>query len=52
MDERALELMLLIALSAFLCGVAFYLGHPIATATFAALTCSTAAVALALRRLL
>ena len=52
MDERAFELMLLAALSAFLCGTAFYLGHQIATAMFAALTCSTAVVAVALRRLL
>jgi hypothetical protein len=52
MDGRALELMLLAALSAFLCGTAFYLGHPIATKMFAALTCSTAVIAVALRRLL
>jgi len=52
MDERVLELMLLAALSAFLCGTAFYVGYPIATAIFAALTCSTAVVAVALRRLL
>jgi hypothetical protein len=52
MDERALELVLLFALSAFLCGTAFYLGHPIASAMFAALACGTAVAALTRRRLL
>jgi hypothetical protein len=52
MNERALELMLLVALSALLCGIAFYLGYPIATAMFAALACGTAGIAVALRRLL
>jgi hypothetical protein len=51
MGAREIELVLLALLSAFLCGTAFYYGHQIATAVFAALTCSAGVIAVALRRL-
>lgn len=50
MDEQLLELSLLAAFSAFLCGIAFYQGNLIATAAFAALTCATGVIAMELRR--
>jgi hypothetical protein len=41
MDEQGVELSLLAAFSAFLCGIAFYQDNLIATAVFAALTRGT-----------
>jgi hypothetical protein len=47
MGTKEFELTLL----ALLCGAAFFYGHQLATAIFAALTCATGVVAVVLRRM-
>ena len=51
MGTKEFELTLLALLSALLCGAAFFYGHQLATAIFAALTCATGVVAVVLRRM-
>jgi hypothetical protein len=49
MDTKGIELVVLAAISAFLCWTALYLGHQITGAVFAA--CSSGVMAVALRHL-
>jgi hypothetical protein len=51
MDPRVRELVLLALLCAFLCGVALMYEQQLVAAVFAALTCGTVVVTVALRRL-
>jgi hypothetical protein len=51
MDQRVRELVILALLSAFLCSIAWSYGHQLATALFAALTCTTGVIAVALRKI-
>jgi hypothetical protein len=49
MNRRVSELIVLTGLSAVICGVAFAFDYYVATAVFAALTCTTGVLAVAVR---
>jgi hypothetical protein len=52
MNRKMLELVALTALSGLAWGIAFSIGHHIAVAVFAAITCATAIITFALHRAL
>jgi hypothetical protein len=50
MDARVRELVILALLSAFLCSIALAYHYQFATSLFAALTCTTGVIAVALKK--